>query len=613
LKNIQSHMFAGTKNVTIDLPIFESMIYNADKLHKMVDDFLDFNKLEKGMVNLQCREIDINNFLIKIVIAISPSLSSKQLEIITKFPETPVLLYLDPWKIDKIFPNLLSNALKFTPKGGVITISIEEDEKEVNISIADNGIGIPEKDLPKIFERFYQVDGTQTRGYGGTGIGLNLTKSFVEMHRGKISVASEVNKGTKFTVTFLKGKDHLAEHEVYGERLNLEELEAMGRRKEDRRSDDRRQEERRYEGIQNIQLADMSSQMNKQKLMEDLLKEEKTEEQKERPIIQIVEDDPGIVQNLKSILQDKYRVRIAFNGEDGWDKILTNPPDLIISDIMMPKMDGYKLTEFIKTNPRTQHIPVIILTAKGEFEGKMRGLEEGAIDYLGKPVNPVELKARVSNHIALMERQRVKGQIDELKRSREEIIISFAESLAARDHETAGHCREVLEIGCGIAGEVGLPIDDDMRNSLLLHDIGKMGIPDSILLKEGKLTDAERALINTHPKLGQELVGHCKGFENVGQNIHAHQEWFNGKGYPQGLQGEDIPMVARIIAVADTYHVITHKRPYKEASTPKEAIKEIIKHKGTQFDPHLVDALTKWLIKMNIITEHDIDEIMGTI
>jgi DNA-binding response OmpR family regulator len=243
----------------------------------------------------------------------------------------------------------------------------------VEIKISDTGVGIPAEKISKIFDRFYQVDGTHTREQEGTGIGLAHSKELTELHRGKIEVESEEGKGTTFTISFPLGKAHLkpeeigkAEHEKVQER----EKEMM---------------------IQRIE--DIAERKDEFSFDVDL------EKQPAQPTLLLVEDNSDLRDYIKNNLKRDYRIIEAGDGEDGWNKSVEQIPDLIVSDIMMPKMDGFKLCEKLKSDERTSHIPVILLTAKAAKEDKLAGYETGADEYLTKPFEPDELRARIKNLI----------------------------------------------------------------------------------------------------------------------------------------------------------------------------------------------------------------------
>jgi putative two-component system response regulator len=273
---------------------------------------------------------------------------------------------------------------------------------------------------------------------------------------------------------------------------------------------------------------------------------------------------------------------------------------------MMPRMDGYELVSRIKATDTTRHIPVILITAKPELESKLEGLQKGADDYLPKPINIRELDARIRNLLVTRNLQRALVREAELGARMEELSMSFSQSLEIRDFNTAGHSRDVLHLGTIIAEGIGIPVDRMLKDSLLLHDIGKLGIPDRILLKESPLTDEEWKIMKTHPELGASLLGHFESYREISAVILAHQEHLNGSGYPRGLKGEEIPLFARIIAIADAYHAMTNNRPYRRALPASEAVGELKRNSGTQFDPALVDAFIKGLLRRNIISQEDL-------
>jgi HD-GYP domain-containing protein (c-di-GMP phosphodiesterase class II) len=194
----------------------------------------------------------------------------------------------------------------------------------------------------------------------------------------------------------------------------------------------------------------------------------------------------------------------------------------------------------------------------------------------------------------------------ELGARMEELSMSFSQSLEIRDFNTAGHSRDVLHLGSIIAEGIGIPIDRMLRDSLLLHDIGKLGIPDRILLKESPLTCDEWEIMKKHPELGASLLAHFESYREISSVIFAHQEHLNGAGYPRGLKGDEIPLFARIIAIADAYHAMTNNRPYRKALPKSEAVRELTRNRGTQFDAVLVDAFIKGLHQRNMISADDL-------
>ena len=303
-------------------------------------------------------------------------------------PEELVMVYIDHDKFEKIVTNLLSNAFKFTPEGGTVSVSLsiskDFDESgaesmqsgDVLIEVKDSGVGIAPDQLDKVFDRFYQVDDSHTREQEGTGIGLALTKDLVELHGGEISVSSEEGKGTVFIARLPLGREHLQESQIVEEPF----------------------EEVSEEGAPETVYTEAEIE---ESLIEEIVESEKkeTKRTKSKPILLIVEDNRDVRRYMRGYLDNTYRVMEAKDGVEGFRISTDKIPDLIISDVMMPKMDGIEMCEKIKTDERTSHIPVILLTAKADSESKLEGLETGADDYLTKPFDAKELLVRAKNLI----------------------------------------------------------------------------------------------------------------------------------------------------------------------------------------------------------------------
>ncbi len=343
---------------------------NASRLYSLVNQLLDLSKLEAGKMKLEASEQNIMPLLKGLVLSFSSLAERKKITLNFNTIEENLNVYIDKDKVEKIISNLLSNAFKFTPEGGKIDFTVEKLIEDAEIRIADNGIGIAKERLDKIFDRFYQVDGSHTRESEGTGIGLALTKELVELHKGKIEVESEYGKGTTFKVLIPLGKDHLKPEEIVEKDLP-EETEIT---------------------VEETELI-TEIKSGKEKTDIDILLETG------KPLLLIVEDNSDVRKYIISHLEDDYRILEAVDGEDGLKEALKHIPDLIISDIMMPKMDGFELCEKLKTDERTSHIPVILLTAKATDKDKTEGYETGADDYIMKPFDAVVLKVRIKNLI----------------------------------------------------------------------------------------------------------------------------------------------------------------------------------------------------------------------
>jgi signal transduction histidine kinase/DNA-binding response OmpR family regulator len=340
---------------------------NSLKLIGLVNQLLDLSKLEAGEMTIRATQTDVIAFIKEIVLSFTPLADRKKITLKLNHDEEQILAYLDRDKIYKIINNILSNAFKFTAEDGKINISIVKNISMIEIKISDTGIGIPEEKIDKIFDRFYQVDGSHTREQEGTGIGLALTKELVELHKGKIEVESKEGEGSTFTISFPLGKDHLQPEQI----VEIDKSE---------------------DHILSLQEVDPTLYSSYQNKFDT---ESLTHSQK--PTLLVVEDNTDVRSFIRGIFKNEYEIYEASNGEEGMKISFEEIPDLIISDLMMPKMDGMEMCNKIKNDERTSHIPVIMLTAKAANKDKIEGYETGADDYITKPFDAEVLKARVKN------------------------------------------------------------------------------------------------------------------------------------------------------------------------------------------------------------------------
>ena len=379
---------------------------SANRLLGLVNQLLDISKLESGNMKLQTIPQNIIPLLKALFQSFCSYAERKSITLNFNSVEEEIIVYLDKEKIEKVIINVLSNAFKFTPEGGRIEVTVQANPSSfpplvkrawpegrgelkggyVEIKISDTGIGIPNEKIPKIFDRFYQVDGSHTREQEGTGIGLSLTKELVELHRGKIEVESEEGKGTTFTIVIPLGKEHLKPEEICDE---------------DKEKECEKERERIDLGFEEFINGNETDKI-----------EIELSEKLELPLLLIVEDNSDVRNYIKNNLNQDYKILEAVDGEVGWNKSIQQIPDLIVSDVMMPKMDGFKLCEKLKTDERTSHIPVILLTAKAASSDKIEGFETGADDYIMKPFEPNELKSRIKNLIE--QRKRIHEHIRKL-------------------------------------------------------------------------------------------------------------------------------------------------------------------------------------------------------
>ncbi|PWC74819.1 two-component system response regulator [Azospirillum sp. TSH64] len=345
----------------------------------------------------------------------------------------------------------------------------------------------------------------------------------------------------------------------------------------------------------------------------------------DKPRILIVDDEPINLKVMADLLRDSYGLIVAKDGPQALARLAGDPlPDLILLDVMMPGMDGVEVCRRLKSDARTRGVPVIFITAMGQVHDETRGFEVGAVDYITKPISPPVMLARVRTHIALREAQRaladqnrqledrVAERTRDLLRAQDATIRAMASLAETRDNETGNHIRRtqnyVLALALHLsrdpryAGQLDEETIELLYKSAPLHDVGKVGIPDSILLKPGKLSDAEFEVMKTHAALGHDAIFAAEGqtdlaitggssFLRIAREIaHGHHERWDGTGYPQGLAGEAIPLSARLMAVADVYDALISRRCYKPPFPHEQAASIIREGSGSHFDPAVVDA-----------------------
>jgi response regulator RpfG family c-di-GMP phosphodiesterase/signal transduction histidine kinase len=583
--------------------LISQMYRNSLKLLDMINQMLDFSKFEAGKMQLRLGPVDLDETA-RDIIAVFEDVTERKGINLGYVRETHIHpLYLDIDKLERILMNLLRNAIKFTESGS-ITVRSGKKQGYVVIEVEDTGIGIPRDHLPHIFKRFQQVDTSSTRRYEGTGLGLTIVKEAVDLMKGSIEVFSEEGKGTRFVIQLPDNLDKLVPDAFIERRMDERRKLSLTFMGNERRITDRRQADMAKVSVDDLALIE-----------KELYPVEPMEEKENEPVardrmaetVLLVEDNADLRNYIGKMLKRfGHGVLTAEDGLDGWHRARNELPDIIVSDVMMPRMDGFELVSKVKSDEKTMHIPVILITAKHELDSKIEGLKTGADDYLSKPVNIRELDARIKNLLTMRKFQLALAHTEELKTRMEELSMSFSQSLEIRDFKTAGHSRDVLELGSMMAKEAGLEVDQVLRDSLLLHDIGKLGIPDRILLKASSLDDEEWTIMKKHSELGANLLGNHESYREVSQIVLAHQEHYDGTGYPNGLKGKEIPLNARIIAIADAYHAMTSDRPYRKSLSPATAARELVKHSGHQFDPSLVKAFIDGLLKKGEISESDL-------
>jgi signal transduction histidine kinase len=393
---------------------------NALRLLKLVNTLLDFSRIESGKLQASYTLTEITDLTKKLVANFRSVIEKAGLTLNVKAETLMQLVYLDRPMWEKIVFNLLSNAFKYTLAGS-ITVELTAEDKYAVLSIQDTGVGIPAEELPHMFERFHRVQQASGRTFEGTGIGLSFIKELVQLHNGDISVTSELNKGSTFTVRIPFGKEHLPQHQITTQ--PMEETVASG-----------------------MFVEEAGTLLVKQKISGNA-----GTEQKNLPLVLIVDDNADMRDHLQSIMAPHFNVITANNGLEALHKIQEQPPVLVLSDVMMPVMDGIGLVKEIKSNITTAHIPIILLTARAGEESKIVGWETGADDYLTKPFSSKELISRVSSQIrtqqirteALMdiaEQKQYSKKLEEMNRE----LIKMNEELSSFAYVSSHDLQEPL-------------------------------------------------------------------------------------------------------------------------------------------------------------------------
>lgn len=319
-----------------------------------------------------------------------------------------------------------------------------------------------------------------------------------------------------------------------------------------------------------------------------------------RATILVADDAPQNIELLSRVLGQEYRIKVATSGEKALKIVYSDePPDLVLLDIMMPDLSGHEVCRRIKANPDRRRIPVIFVTAMTTVEDESLGLSFGAVDYISKPISPALVQARVRTHLALYDQSRelermVAQRTAELVATRQQLIRRLARAADFRDNENGNHVVRMSHIARLIGAQAGLgPAALQLLfNTAALHDVGKIGVPDHILLKPGPLNEEEWAVVRRHPQIGADIIGrHDNEVLSVARTIAlSHHERWDGAGYPLGLKGEQIPVYGRIAAVADVFDALLTKRPWREAMPVAQALEVIDSERGRYFEPRLVEC-----------------------
>jgi signal transduction histidine kinase/CheY-like chemotaxis protein len=493
------HMYTHSENEK-EKQNLSTMLRNSQRLLNLINQLLDLSRMDSGKEKTKAANQDIVSFLKGIIANFKPMAEQKKLGIRFHAEPQPILLYFDNQKMEKIMNNLLMNAVKYTPPGGHIIVSVfisrEEQEVEaaspewVKISVKDSGAGIPPDQIDSIFDRFVQAERLKTNSQEGTGIGLALVKEYVQLHKGNIDLHSLEGKGTEFVLRFPTGSSHLEPGEITDTSGPVTPLNQP------------------YIGIETMDYVPNG-------------KDEHIDETEPKPVILVVEDNADIRRYISGSLQPDYAVAEAIDGTEGIEKAKKVIPDLIISDIMMPGVDGYQLSGTLKNDIKTSHIPIILLTAKASEESIIQGLETGADDYITKPFNTQILLTRIKNLIELRLQLQLKIQKQMLLQP-DEIKVSSMDQEFIKDLKTAID-KHKSEPGFGVEKLSKLTYMD--RVTLYRKIKALTGETPQIFIRSYRLQIAAQLLEARAGTVSQ--VASTVGFDNVAYFAKCFKEKFD--------------------------------------------------------------------------------------
>jgi signal transduction histidine kinase len=357
---------------------------NAMRLLRMIDDLLDLARLEAGGLRLRIMQADVAKLAERAAGNAAPTAKAKGIEMSFSSEGVPPEMFGDAHRIEIVLTNLIGNAMKFTPRGGRIEVNVFHNPAGTSVEVTDTGPGISREEQQRIFDRFHQTETSERRRQGGVGIGLALARELAQLHGGSLTVESEVGRGSTFTLFLKSGKDHF--HTEIVERRQLQTELHPSRRSEDR-----------FTGVHTHDMEEATAELRQSQHPPDRILLDRGR----LPRLLVAEDEDDLRGFIVGVLKESYVVDAARDGAEALELLRQNRPDLVLTDVMMPEVSGLDLTRAIKEDPSLRHIPVILLTARGESEGALEGYEAGADDFVSKPFHTKVLQARIRAHLKM--------------------------------------------------------------------------------------------------------------------------------------------------------------------------------------------------------------------
>lgn len=551
--------YLGSDNVEMQREFLTVVNDESTRLAALIDAILDLSRLEAGKTRIRREEFDAVELVQETAAFLRPSAEKKRLEV-KAFPEFgKIPIEADRDLIKQALLNLAGNAVKFTNDGGAVHISAVDDGGSLRFEIEDTGIGIPEGELPKIFDRFYQVDSSATRQFGGSGLGLAISKAIVEWHGGGIEVDSEVGKGSRFSVV-------------------------VPRTKEDKRV------------FYNTTMGDVSDPQSIEIIKEIVRMISEVVNAKTVSLMLIRDDELHVLSSigLSEHVARSAKCRIG-DGVSGW--VASKGEPIVVKDV-------YSDPRF-SSAPHPAHTSRSVLAVPIRENGKIIGVLNANNKDANSPMDDDDLTLMCCLSDMLMLTWSRAISLSENKRMANETLAALKAVIDhTRRHKTKLSGCSYFEWTLAIARELGL--DEDGVKAIgyaaTVHDVGMRLLGDKAIEGEGELSGLELGYLREHPAEGARLALPLEYEDRVTKIILAHHERFDGTGYPSGLKGEDIPIGARILAVMDAFEAMTVGRPYRENMSLEEAVRELKSCSGTQFDPRVVDAILNILQIQRLIS-----------